>query len=110
MSGTKRPSAVAGLRRGVAAQSAAAAASSPPVASERSQRPAKSKDARVTLNLPPELYRQLQRWTDTAAETLDVPRVGVQDAMRAMLRVLTDQSAGNTTTRVLAELRDELAR
>lgn len=108
MSGTKRPSTVAGLRRGVAAPSAAAAATAPPVAPGPRTQPVKP--ARVTLNLPPDLYRQLQRWTDSAAETLDVPRVGVQDAMRAMLRVLTDQSAGNTTTRVIAELRDELTR
>lgn len=105
MSPTKRVTAVNGLRRGVAAPPAGA---TPPAAPQPST--AAVKPARVTLNLPPELYRQLQRWTATAADTLDVPRVGVQETMRAMLRVLTDESAGNTTTRVLAELRDELTR
>jgi hypothetical protein len=49
----------------------------------------RTKPARITLNLPPELYRQLVRWTDSAAETIDVPRGGDQDALRAMIRVIT---------------------
>ena len=69
-----------------------------------------AKPARVTLNLPPDLYSQLQQWATDAAVTLDVPRVGVQDTMRAMIRVLTDQSAGNTTRRVLSELQTEMVR
>lgn len=100
MSPMSKPSA-AGLRRAV---------TPPPAAAPAPQRTEPVKPARVTLNLPPELYRQLQRWTDSAAETLDVPRVGVQDAMRAAIRVLTDPSAGDTTSRVLAELRAELDR
>jgi hypothetical protein len=68
----------------------------------------RTKPARVTLNLPPELYRQLQRWTDSAAETIDVPRVGVQEAMRAMIRVITSGEAASCSARVQAELRIEL--
>jgi hypothetical protein len=30
--------------------------------------------------MPPELYRELDRWTSTAAEAIDVPRVSIQDA------------------------------
>lgn len=45
----------------------------------------RTKPVRVTLNMPPELYRQLTRWADSAAEALDVPRVSVQDALRAMV-------------------------
>jgi hypothetical protein len=63
--------------------------------------------ARITLNLPPALYRELLRWADGAAETIDVPRVGVQDALRAMIRVMTDGSAPNTTARIIAQLREE---
>lgn len=108
MSPTKRPSAVAGLQRAVAA---------PPRVREDDSigrqenvgRLAPQKPARVTLNLPPELYRQLARWADSAAETIGVPRVGVQETMRAMIRVITGDEAPSCSARVLAELRAELA-
>jgi hypothetical protein len=61
----------------------------------------------VTLNIPPDLYRQLTRWTDTAAVALDVPRVGVQDALRAMMRVGINDTAA--TGKVLGQLREERA-
>lgn len=66
------------------------------------------KPARITLNLPPQLYRQLTRWADSAADTIDVPRVGVQEALRAMVRVITEGQASNAEQRVLAAIRDEL--
>lgn len=69
----------------------------------------RSKDARITLNLPPELYRQLQRWTDAAAEAIDVPRVSQQNALRVMIRVLTSGEARNAEQRILAALREELS-
>jgi hypothetical protein len=69
----------------------------------------RTKPARVTLNLPPELYRQLARWTDTAAEAIDVPRVGVQEALRAMVRVITDGQARSAEQQVLAAIREELS-
>jgi hypothetical protein len=53
----------------------------------------RSKSVRVTLDLSPELYRQLTRWADSAAITLDVPRVALADAMRAMIRVTTENPA-----------------
>jgi hypothetical protein len=68
----------------------------------------RTKPARITLNMPPELYRQLARWTDTAAEAIDVPRVGVQEALRAMVRVITDGQARNAEQQVLAAIREEL--
>ena len=40
--------------------------------------------------MSPELYRQLTQWTDSAAVELDVPRVALADAMRAMIRVTTE--------------------
>jgi hypothetical protein len=40
--------------------------------------------------LSPELYRQLTQWADSAAMTLDVPRVALADAMRAMIRVTAE--------------------
>jgi hypothetical protein len=74
------------------AQMAAAAARR----SEPSARPAgrtaiRSKPVRITLDLSPELYRQLTQWADSAAITLDVPRVPLADALRAMIRVTTEQ-------------------
>ena len=73
------------------AQMAAAAARR----GERGTRPAgqtaiRSKPVRITVDLSPELYRQLTRWTDSAAIELDVPRVALADAMRAMIRVSAD--------------------
>jgi hypothetical protein len=50
----------------------------------------RSKPVRITLDLSPELYRQLTAWTDAAAVTLDVPRVSLADAVRAMIRVAAD--------------------
>ncbi len=63
--------------------------------SEPNARPAgstaiRSKPVRITLDLSPELYRQLTQWADSAAVTLDVPRVPLADVMRAMIRVTTE--------------------
>jgi hypothetical protein len=53
----------------------------------------RTKPVRITLDLSPELYRQLTQWTDAAAVELDVPRVALADAMRAMIRVTTENPA-----------------
>ena len=50
----------------------------------------RSKPVRITLDLSPELYRQLTAWADSAAVTLDVPRVSLADAVRAMIRVTAE--------------------
>jgi hypothetical protein len=50
----------------------------------------RSDPVRITVDLSPELYRQLTAWTDAAAVTLDVPRVSLADAVRAMIRVAAD--------------------
>ena len=50
----------------------------------------RSDPIRITLDLSPELYRQLIRWADSAAVELDVPRLALADAMRAMIRVTTE--------------------
>ena len=47
----------------------------------------RSKPVRVTLDLSPELHRQLTRWAHSAAVELDVPRVALADMVRAMIRV-----------------------
>jgi hypothetical protein len=73
------------------AQMAAAALSR----AEPSNRPAgrtaiRSKPVRITLDLSPELYRQLTRWAHSAAIELDVPRLALADAVRAMIKVTTE--------------------
>jgi hypothetical protein len=45
---------------------------------------------RITLDLSPELYRQLIHWAESAAVALDVPRVSLADAVRAMIRVTAE--------------------
>jgi hypothetical protein len=72
---------------------AAAARRSAPGAGPAGQTAIRSKPVRITLDLSPELYRQLTRWTDAAAVELDVPRVALADAMRAMIRVTTENPA-----------------
>jgi hypothetical protein len=62
--------------------------------------------ARVTLNFPdPSLLREVEHWAAEAAETLGLPRVHVQKAMRAMLRAcVTDTGA---MAAALAEIRKQ---
>jgi len=50
----------------------------------------RSKPVRITLDLSPELYRQLTQWAGSAAIALDVPRIALADAMRAMIRVTAE--------------------
>jgi hypothetical protein len=50
----------------------------------------RSKPIRITLDLSPELYRQLTEWASSAAIALDVPRVALADAVRAMIRVTAE--------------------
>jgi hypothetical protein len=50
----------------------------------------RSKPVRITLDLSPELYRQLTQWAASAAIALDVPRVALADAVRAMIRATAE--------------------
>jgi hypothetical protein len=54
----------------------------------------RSKPVRITLDLSPELYRQLTRWAHSAAIELDVPRIALADAVRAMIRVAAESPDG----------------
>ncbi|HEY6276747.1 MAG TPA: hypothetical protein VIX86_10490 [Streptosporangiaceae bacterium] len=73
-----------------AQMAAAAARRTEPDAPPPGQTALRSKPVRITLDLSPELYRQLTQWADSAAIALDVPRVALADAMRAMIRVTTE--------------------
>ena len=73
-----------------AQMAAAAARRAEPGAHPAGQTAIRSKPVRITVDLSPELYRQLTRWADSAAVALDVPRVPLADAMRAMIRVTAE--------------------
>jgi hypothetical protein len=73
-----------------AQMAAAAARRSEPGARPPGTTAIRSKPVRITLDLNPELYRQLTGWADSAAIELDVPRVPLADAVRAMIRVTID--------------------
>lgn len=110
MSPTRHASSVAGLRRGVGTLPADSHRVPGPVGGDEPgdpAPPARVKPVRVTLNFPPNLFRQLDRWTREAADSLDVPRVGVQDAVRAMVKVIAAGEARNAEILVLAELRGQ---
>ncbi len=70
-----------------AQMAAAAARRTDPGAPPAGRTAIRSKPVRITLDLSPELYRQLTQWADSAAIALDVPRVPLADAVRAMIRV-----------------------
>jgi hypothetical protein len=73
-----------------AQMAAAAARRAEPGARPAGQTAIRSKPVRITLDLSPELYRQLTGWADSAAVALGVPRVSLADAVRAMIRVTTE--------------------
>jgi hypothetical protein len=73
-----------------AQMAAAAARRAEPGAGPAGRTAIRSKPVRITLDLSPEMYRQLTAWADSAAVTLDVPRVSLAEAVRAMIRVAAD--------------------
>ena len=73
-----------------AQMAAAAARRAVPDARPAGRTAIRSKPVRITLDLSPELYRQLTAWADSAAVTLDVPRVSLADAVRAMIRLAAE--------------------
>jgi hypothetical protein len=83
-----------------AQMAAAAARRAEPDARPAGRTAIRSKPVRITLDLSPELYRQLTRWADEAAVELDVPRVALADAVRAMIRV-----AGDDPSPIMDQLR-----
>ena len=91
-----------------AQMAAAAGRRSRPGARPAGQTAIRSKPVRITLDLSPELYRQLTQWAGTAAVELDVPRVALADAMRAMIRVTTE-NPGEVLERLRRD-REELGR
>jgi hypothetical protein len=73
-----------------AQMAAAAARRAEPDARPAGRTAIRSKPVRITLDLSPELYRQLNAWADSAAVELGVPRISLAEAVRAMIRVAAD--------------------
>ena len=86
-----------------AQMAAAAARRTEPGAAPAGRTAIRSKPVRITLDLNPELYRQLITWADSAAISLGVPRVSLADAVRAMIRV-----AAESPDAVIERLRRDL--
>jgi hypothetical protein len=85
-----------------AQMAAAAARRAEPDARPPGRTAIRSKPIRITLDLSPELYRQLTQWAASAAVALDVPRVPLADAVRAMIR-----ATGESPEKALELLRHE---
>jgi hypothetical protein len=85
-----------------AQMTAAAARRTEPGARPPGRTAIRSKPVRITLDLNPELYRQLTQWAASAAIALDVPRVALADAVRAMIK-----AAAESPDRALELLRHE---
>jgi hypothetical protein len=73
-----------------AGMAAAAARRAEPGAPPAGRTAIRSDPVRITLDLSPELYRQLTEWAHAAAVTLGVPRVTLAEAVRTMIRVAAD--------------------
>jgi hypothetical protein len=90
MSPTRRPSTVSGLRRGIGRP---AEHKSPPAAAQAVVK--RTKPIRVTLDLDPATYTDLNRWLGSAAIEVnpDHPRLSIAQALRAMIHVTTGDQA-----------------
>jgi hypothetical protein len=66
----------------------------------------RSKPVRITIDLAPELYRQLTRWTASAAEEIDAAKLPLAEVVRACIRALNDPDADEGRASVLAKLRE----
>jgi hypothetical protein len=91
-----------------AQMAAAAARRAEPDAGPAGRTAIRSKPIRITLDLSPELYRELTGWADSAAIELGVPRISLAAAVRAMIRVTADQP--DPVLDRLRHDRDKLAR
>lgn len=69
-----------------ARMTAAAGRRTEPEAKPAGRTAIRSKPVRITVDLSPAAYRQLTDWSAEAAKELDIPRLSIADAVRAMVR------------------------
>jgi hypothetical protein len=62
----------------------------------------RSKPVRITIDLTPELYRRLTRWTQAAAEEIDAAKLPLAEVVRAMVRAA---ELPEVREQILSELR-----
>jgi hypothetical protein len=62
----------------------------------------KPRPVRITVDLTPELYRKLTRWTAEATDELGAVKLPLADVVRAFIRAADDPA---TRARVVEELR-----
>lgn len=72
-----------------ARMAAAAARRAEPEAKPAGRTAIRSKPVRITVDLSPSAHRELSAWTTAAAAELDVPRLPMADAIRAMVKATT---------------------
>lgn len=53
----------------------------------------RAKPVRMTVEIPPALHRELTAWTRDQMLELDLTRLTISDAVRAMIRATIDDSA-----------------
>jgi hypothetical protein len=87
---------------------AAATRRTEPDAAPAGKSAVRSKPVRITIDLTPELYRELTEWTSRAAAELDVPRLTIADAIRGMVRVTAlDSGISATVTDIIRRHREQ---
>jgi hypothetical protein len=69
---------------------AAAARRAAPDAAPAGRTAIRTKPVRVSLDLDPDLYRQLLQWTVTHGGETGTPRLSLADTLRALVRSLDD--------------------
>lgn len=67
---------------------AAATRRTEPDAAPAGRTAVRSKPVRITIDLAPEQYRALTTWTTHAATELEIPRLTLADAVRAMAKLV----------------------
>lgn len=64
----------------------------------------RAKPVRITVDLTPELYRKLTRWSNEAAVELDVSKLPLADVVRAFIRLLDNPDIQDDVRDVLREM------
>jgi hypothetical protein len=89
-----------GRRTGIAAAAGRRAESSAPAPGGPA---ARAKPVHMSVDIPPELHLQLTAWTRDQMIALNLTRLTISDAIRAMIRVTIDDDATAAAVRAQME-------